>query len=67
MQKQDQNQLEFPKNVLNKDGEPSIIHRELLFLTRVFSELKEQMGRTFDGWSFTLHYRHFSKKKDSWS
>ncbi len=62
---QNQYQFEFPNNVVNKDGEPPIIHGERLFLTRVFCELKEQMGPAFDGWSFTLHYRHFSEKKGS--
>ncbi|MBC7979598.1 MAG: hypothetical protein H7Y36_03435 [Armatimonadetes bacterium] len=58
-----QKQAGFPGNVVNKDGEPPIIHGENLFLTRLFGELQEQMGGAFDKWSFTLHYRHFSEKE----
>lgn len=49
----------LPDNVRGRDGKAPVLHGEHLFYTRLFEELKEQMGPAFEGWNFTIHYRQF--------
>lgn len=53
----------LPDNVRGRDGNAPHLPGEHLFYTRLFDEIREQMGPAFEKWNFTLHYRHWSEAR----
>lgn len=52
---------EFPLNIVNSVGAPLAAQGETLFLTRLFTELRHQMGDGFDRLTFVVHRRVFGE------